>query len=82
MIFVKNSHLTQQNRTFMAQQQETIETGHVDIKTDKTIPLRYQDWRDGINLERVRHDQHQARRQVLLAMLKRLKRCLTSAKHY
>lgn len=40
------------------------------------IPLRYQNGQGGINLEKVRRDQLQARRQVVRAMIRRLEKLL------
>lgn len=39
-----------------------------------SIPSRYRDGRGGIDLERVRLDQHEARRQVIQAMIRRIEK--------
>lgn len=43
------------------------------IRLDNTIPPRYQDGRGGIDLEQVQRDRRQAKRQVVRAMIRRLK---------
>jgi hypothetical protein len=48
----------------------------VDDSLEGTIPLRYRDGVGGIDLEQVRRDQLQARRQVVRAMIRRLKKLL------
>ncbi|EAZ97899.1 hypothetical protein MELB17_13542 [Marinobacter sp. ELB17] len=48
----------------------------VDDSLEGTIPLRYRDGVGGIDLEQVRRDQLQARRQVVRAMIRRLKTLL------
>jgi hypothetical protein len=48
----------------------------VDDSLEGTIPLRYRDGVGGIDLEQVRRDQRQARRQVVRAMIRRLGKLL------
>lgn len=45
----------------------------VDDPLGEPIPCRYRDGRGGIDLERVRRDQLRARREVVCALLERLK---------
>lgn len=51
---------------------DDVEDGNVNDSLEGAIPLRYQDGSQGINLEHVRQDQRQARRQVIRAMIRRL----------
>ncbi|CEP37197.1 MULTISPECIES: hypothetical protein [Halomonadaceae] len=46
--------------------------GSADDSLKESIPSRYCDGRGGINLERVRLDQHEARRQVIQSMIRHL----------
>ncbi|SOB76484.1 hypothetical protein SAMN04488490_2176 [Marinobacter sp. LV10R510-11A] len=48
----------------------------VDDSLEGSIPLRYQNGQGGIDLEQVRRDQLQARRQVVRAMIRRLEKLL------
>ncbi|MBN8239135.1 hypothetical protein JF541_08270 [Marinobacter hydrocarbonoclasticus] len=43
------------------------------IRLDDAIPPRYRDARGGIDLEQVQRDRRQAKRQVVRAMIRRLK---------
>lgn len=43
------------------------------IRLDDAIPPRYRDARGGIDLEQVQRDRQQAKRQVVQAMIRRLK---------
>lgn len=51
-----------------------VAEGYVDDSTMGKIPSRYQDGRGGIDLERVRLDQHEARRQVIRVMIRRIQK--------
>ncbi len=53
-----------------------VEEGSVDDSLEGTIPFRYRDGLGGIDLEQVRLDQLQARRQVVRAMIRRLEKLL------
>lgn len=48
--------------------------GSADDSLKESIPSRYRDGRGGIDLERVRLDQHEARRQVIQAMIRRIEK--------
>lgn len=52
--------------------EEKAEEKSVDDLLRRTIPHRYRDGLGGINLEQVRQDQRQARRDVVRGMLRRL----------
>lgn len=54
------------------QENDNLEKASVDESLEGTIPLRYRDGMGGIDLEQVRRDQLQARRQVVRAMIRRL----------
>ena len=43
-----------------------------DEAVESSIPVRYRDGRGGIDLEKVQQDQRKARREVVLAMIRRL----------
>lgn len=49
-----------------------VEAGHVGVSLKGAIAPRYRDGLGGIDLEQVRRDQRQARRQVVRAMIQRL----------
>ncbi|PCC97981.1 hypothetical protein EAO82_04565 [Halopseudomonas pelagia] len=57
---------------------QSDENGGAEVGIDHTlndsIPARYQDGRGGIDLEQVRRDQREARRQVLQWVIRRLRR--------
>lgn len=53
-----------------------VKEGSVDDYSEGAIPLRYRDGMGGIDLEQVRRDQLQARRQVVRAMIRRLEKLL------
>lgn len=46
----------------------------IDASPKGSIPPRYCDGRGGIDLERVRLDQHEAQRQVIQAMIRRIQK--------
>lgn len=53
---------------------DAVPEGSADDSLKGSIPSRYRDGRGGVDLERVRLDQHEARRQVIQAMIRRIEK--------
>ncbi len=54
-------------------QNDDLEAGTAKEPKEETIPLRYRNGQGGVDIERVRRDQIQARRQVVRAMIRYFK---------
>lgn len=46
--------------------------GSADDSLKESIPSRYRDGRGGVDLERVRLDQHEAKRRIIQSMIRRI----------
>ncbi len=66
----------QGKRPLICREDDEVKEGSVDDSLEGSIPLRYQNGQGGIDLEQVRRDQLQARRQVVRAIIRRLKKLL------
>ena len=53
---------------------DAVPEGSADNLLKASIPSRYRDGRGGVDLERVRLDQQEARRQVIQAMVRRIEK--------
>jgi hypothetical protein len=53
---------------------DAVSEGSADNLLKGSIPSRYRDGRGGVDLERVRLDQQEARRQVIQAMVRRIEK--------
>jgi hypothetical protein len=73
MHFLSEAHHFQQGDPLTDSGKDDIEEVSTDDSPIESIPQRYRDGSGGIDLDQVRQDQLRARRQVVQAMLRRLK---------
>ncbi len=73
MIFSEKIQYSHGGGSFTHRDNDCVEKESHDDSREGTIPLRYRNGLGGIDLEQVRRDQLQARRQVVRAMIQRLK---------
>lgn len=73
MHFLSEAHHFQQGDPLTHSGKDDIEEVSTDDSPIESIPQRYRDGSGGIDLDQVRQDQLRARRQVVQAMLRRLK---------
>ena len=73
MLFSSEAHHFQQGEQSTHSDHDDIEEVSTTDSPTESIPPRYRDRNGGIDLEQVRQDQLRARRQVVQAMLRRLK---------
>lgn len=58
--------------TLAFRENDNVPCKRIDESPEGSIPPRYRDGLGGINLEQVKQDQRQARRELILAMARRL----------
>ncbi|WP_417579299.1 hypothetical protein [Nitrincola sp.] len=73
MISSTEERYFQPNESLSCQDNDDLAEASTDDPLKGGIPARYLDERGGIDLERVRLDQREARRQVIWAMIRRIK---------
>lgn len=73
MHFLSEAHLFQQGDPLTHSDNDDMEEVSTNDSPMESIPQRYRDGSGGIDLEQVRQDQLRARRQVVQAMVRRLK---------
>ncbi|WP_166254893.1 hypothetical protein [Marinobacter salicampi] len=72
MMISGEAHYGNGDSSLFRQPDTVVDERNVDGSPKGTIPNRYRDGLGGINLEQVRQDQRQARRDVVRGMLRRL----------
>lgn len=72
MLNSSNEQNFQRHDSLSRSDNDDMPKGSVDDSLKESIPSRYRDGRGGIDLERVRLDQHEARRRVVQSMVRRI----------